>query len=777
MKKLLSFLSIIFLCAHALSLEAIPDRDSRFSGNWENIGPKIERQAQGLARDVWVDPDNELRILAGFHCGGLWETLDGGKTWECISDRIPPHASIGVSRIAVNPFDKNEIYIATQILGDEDRNEWWHYGQGIWRTKNGGETWKQEYQDEVLGEYDDIVELRFAPYKVKNKTMLLALKGSNGEKILQKIGNGIWRDISMSNLTDFMKYEQIEFADARRKEVYLTGDHRYGNNQANPAKIYKLSHDSRGNISRVNILLDGESVKDQVEYKEGKFDFTRKFVVHYGGDDKLYVLAATMNLHSAAGLHALCEIDLKTGKKTDIHLGVKSSAGTSSTMQLSGLRKNPKVLYHGSTVAGKFWYDENNKRWMHQFMTRYNVPEFHADVRRIFPYHIGNQASGAGDRVYWCNDGGISVLDSNGFRNINGDKLYTTLGYDVAVHPMGGNIVQAAMHNSGQITIMDGDSMKRINGGDGFNVIFDSRFPEQGRLIYGYQAGLFRSMSMAADGHELKMDSTFTFREPRTTKDKGRSFPYSHYFTDSLMFLANKSIFLSRPMGYGEKKTPTEWYKISDNGGAWNYSNSNASKLKGRCRSIAVCKADPYTIYTVQRRIPTKPKANDGLLMKSHFDESQPYNYGWEDITANFSRCYGEWYTDIASVCVDPENPNRVWLSMAGIEWNGDNINRVWFSEDGGKNFSDQSKGLSNMPCTQLVYQEGTDDLIYAATDVGVYWWDSSRNRWRAMDGMNDGTTMPKVIISDMEIDYNRGKLVATTWGRGIWISDLVSSE
>lgn len=91
------------------------------------------------------------------------------------------------------------------------------------------------------------------------------------------------------------------------------------------------------------------------------------------------------------------------------------------------------------------------------------------------------------------------------------------------------------------------------------------------------------------------------------------------------------------------------------------------------------------------------------------------------------------------------------------------------------------SNGLSDLPVTSLVYQRGSEDIIYAATDAGVYRWEKDNpynpsapsGCWIKFNGKNGGGNIPNLVISDLEIDYCNGTLLAGSYGRGIWESTL----
>lgn len=67
--------------------------------------------------------------------GGVWKTLDGGRTWENISDGYFG-GSIGAVEVAKS--DPNVIYVGG---GEKTLRGNVSSGYGIWKTENGGKTW------------------------------------------------------------------------------------------------------------------------------------------------------------------------------------------------------------------------------------------------------------------------------------------------------------------------------------------------------------------------------------------------------------------------------------------------------------------------------------------------------------------------------------------------------------------------------------------------------------------------------------------------------------
>ena len=99
--------------------------------SWRSIGPF--RGGRALA--VTGVPGQPDHFYFGAVDGGVWESLNDGRTWTPIFDREPV-ASIGA--IAVAPSAPSTIYVGT---GEADMRSNIAYGDGMYRSTDGGKTW------------------------------------------------------------------------------------------------------------------------------------------------------------------------------------------------------------------------------------------------------------------------------------------------------------------------------------------------------------------------------------------------------------------------------------------------------------------------------------------------------------------------------------------------------------------------------------------------------------------------------------------------------------
>jgi len=85
--------------------------------------------------------------------GGVWKTKDGGNTWSCISDG---YFGGSIGAIAVSEKDPNIIYVGEgeqTVRGDVSS------GRGFWRSSDAGKTW----EDIGLKESEHVGRIRIHP--------------------------------------------------------------------------------------------------------------------------------------------------------------------------------------------------------------------------------------------------------------------------------------------------------------------------------------------------------------------------------------------------------------------------------------------------------------------------------------------------------------------------------------------------------------------------------------------------------------------------------------
>jgi photosystem II stability/assembly factor-like uncharacterized protein len=120
-------------CSLATAADAQPVDPALLAAmQWRMIGP--HRGGRVLA--VAGVPGQPNLYYFGAVGGGVWKTSNVGETWEPIFDGQPV-ASIGA--LAVAPSDPNVIYVGT---GEADMRSDISFGDGMYRSADGGRTWR-----------------------------------------------------------------------------------------------------------------------------------------------------------------------------------------------------------------------------------------------------------------------------------------------------------------------------------------------------------------------------------------------------------------------------------------------------------------------------------------------------------------------------------------------------------------------------------------------------------------------------------------------------------
>lgn len=118
---------------------------------------------------------------------------------------------------------------------------------------------------------------------------------------------------------------------------------------------------------------------------------------------------------------------------------------------------------------------------------------------------------------------------------------------------------------------------------------------------------------------------------------------------------------------------------------------------------------------------------------------------------------------NITSVDVHSTNSAIIYITTSGTS--GETLK----STDGGNSFVSFSEGLPNIGKNVIIHQgRNTDNPLYVGTSLGVFYRDDTMTQWEPFD-----TNLPNVSVTDLEINLEDAKIVASTYGRGIWQSNI----
>ncbi|HEY6148628.1 MAG TPA: glycosyl hydrolase, partial [Thermoanaerobaculia bacterium] len=98
-----------------------------------SLGPAV---TSGRITDIAVDPKNPSRWFVAAADGGVWRTVNAGTSFQPVFDGEASH-SIGC--VTVDPRDPFVVWVGT---GENNSQRVVGYGDGVYRSEDGGDTWK-----------------------------------------------------------------------------------------------------------------------------------------------------------------------------------------------------------------------------------------------------------------------------------------------------------------------------------------------------------------------------------------------------------------------------------------------------------------------------------------------------------------------------------------------------------------------------------------------------------------------------------------------------------
>src|SRR5882672_10762107 len=100
---------------------------------WRSIGPA---NMGGRTADVEGVPGNANVVYVATASGGLWKTVNGGVTWKPIFER---QGTFSIGDIALAPSNPDVVWVGT---GESNVRNSVSFGDGVYKSTDGGKTWQ-----------------------------------------------------------------------------------------------------------------------------------------------------------------------------------------------------------------------------------------------------------------------------------------------------------------------------------------------------------------------------------------------------------------------------------------------------------------------------------------------------------------------------------------------------------------------------------------------------------------------------------------------------------
>jgi hypothetical protein len=685
-------------------------------GNWEFRGPSNVPQGVGRINRIAFHPTNANIVFAGAANGGLWKLIWTGSvyTWSCLTNYIP---ELSISGIVISHANANTIYILT---GDGDENggfvDQWNYGGnsvGVLKSTDGGLNWQN------TASFPGVEGVVYRGYKLiqdPNDANILFTATTRG---LFRTTNGgsSWSLSDFISNTDDNRVYDIEFKPGSSSVLYATYQQDNGNadffKSVNGGVSFLVKPLGRTNVNRAAIAVTpANSNYVYVVCGPGFLQSGNSSNNTFNGFLWSSDSGESFNLQTTAP-------DILGNITPTLILGHQSSYD----LAIAASNSNSSIVMVGGLIV---WKTEN-RGILFDEMTDYfdSDPDdddcIHPDVHDL----AYNPLDG---RLYAATDGGVAVSSDNGD---NFSTLFNGLQIAQFYHFEPNNEngkIWGGTQDCGVMEQVSGTSFDEFDGGDGYDVMTD---------ITGNNDDSYWVIN-----NSIRDDTPWPNNDI-TPNSENEFFPLlAMHPTDEDIIYAGYSNGL---------------YVSLERGDNWNRRDVTSARW-----ALAVCPSNPGRVYCAG----VAPNSSGNRMWRvTNVTNSSSYT-----VTA-ISPPVGQ-NKKITGIAVNPSNSSELWISIANDSSNA----KVMYSSDGGDTWENKTGSLPfNVPATAII-TDGAGN-VYVGTDIGVYYRNSSMNDWTPFYN-----GLPRVAVSGLAFLFVNNPpdvglyLYASTFGRGIWRSEIFSS-
>ncbi len=635
------------------------------SGNWIAEGPFTTvggYSGIGRLNCMAFDPSNPAKFWLGSPAGGLWLTEDGGQSYIPKTDNLPV---IGVSDIAIHPFNSDTMYIASgdALSGSTRTFNGTSYGDtkslGVMKSVDGGNTWSATGLTFLSASQAQFKSLLIHPTQ---PNILLAFT-SRG--IFKTVDSGVsWVSTNTSWIMD------AEFNPETPSIVYATKFSLEGYAQF-------MRSDNLGD-TWTNTTALSNTVR--IEIAVTPQDANRVDIMTVS--DTEYGLKGLFRSEDAGiTFNEIIPVDCATNNYLGYNIDACNGQGYySSCLTINPLDSNEMwiggVDNFKSTDKGLTW--EKITNWYDN-----NVHEVvHAD-KHFFEFHpiLPNL-------LYSGNDGGLYKKQGTQAWTDISNSLQISQIYRIGVNKLEPNNIMIGLQDNGTKELKNG-VWQDITGGDGMECMYDKEDPN-----IAYSTSQNGSINRTLDGWNSSNDLV-------DTEDSDWITIITQDPMDSYtVFTAGRNLF-----------------KSTDNGDTW----AQLTELSGqKIQSIEISESNNQVIYLVFEN--SIKMSSDGGVTWVNRGNPGPYitslvisKYNSNDIWVTCGRYDGT----VARRVFKSTNGGYSWSNISGTlpnmpvncsAYQAGNLNRIYVGTDLGifyrndtmSDWISYGQGLPNVPVAEL---------------------------------------------------------------------------
>ena len=632
---------------------------------------------------VWIGSGENVGGRHVAYGDGIYKSVNGGKNWQNMGLKKSEH----ISKIIVHPTNQNTIWVASQ-------GPLWSKGgeRGIFKSTDGGKSWIQKLgDDEWIGATDLIIDPRdpkilYAATWQRHRTVAGYMGGGPGSNIYKSIDGGdTWKKIDKGLPKSNMGKIGLAISPQNPDVLYAA---------------IELNRRSGGVFKSSNRGESWSKMSDAVSGGTGPHYYQELYASPHNFDE-IYLADNYMQV-SFDGGKTFSRMN-ESEKHVDNHA-------------VAFKKDDPNYILVGCD-GGLYESFDKTKNW--KFIDNLPLTQFYKiAVDNAYPFYYvyggtqDNNTQGAPSRT----DNIHGIRNSDWFILLGGD------GHQPATDPNDPNIVYVQWQR-GNLNRHD-----RITG-ENINI---KPQPKIGEKIDRFNW----DSPILVSSHNSK---TLYFASQRLWKSEDRGDSWTAISKD----LTNNIERIQTPF-FGSKQ---KW----DN--AWDlYAMSNYSTIT----SISESPKNSELIYI---------GTDDGIIQVT---EDGGKNWRKTDFSKIIDLPNTSFVNDIKA---DLYDENIVYAVFDNHKY-GDFKPYVFKSINKGKTWKKISSNLPDNTILWRIVQDHVDNkLMFLGSEFGVYFTNNQGQTWNKLKN-----GMPNISVRDLAIQKRENDLVVGTFGRGIYVLDDYSS-
>lgn len=687
------------------------------------IGPAV---TSGRIGDLCVNPKNKSQWYVVASSGGVWKTDNAGITFIPVFSN---YGSYSIGCITMDPNNSNVLWLGT---GENNNQRSVGYGDGVYKTEDGGKTWKNMglKNSEHIGMI--IVDPR------NSQVVYVAAYGplwsAGGDRGIYKSTDGgeTWNKIL--NVSENTGFNEIHFMPGNEDVLYATAHQR---------RRHEWTYLGGGPESGIYKSMDAGKTWKKLEGGLPKGDLGR--------------ISVAIPEKNPEIVYAMIEASENGGfyKSTDRGASWSKQSGHYTAgnyyCEIFADPVNPDRVYSMNTWA--MVSNDGGKTFKGIGERNKHVDNHVIWVDKEAPNHYLMGCDGGLYETWdaaanWNFKANLPITQFYRVTVDNSKPFYYVYGGTQDNNTLGGpsrTISASGIHNYDWFVTV---------GGDGFKTVVDPKDPD---IVYSQwqYGGLVRFNRKTGEAIDIR---------PQESKGEAAN----RFNWDAPIVLSqhdNKTLYFASQFIYKSNDMGSSWQRISPDlsrgldrnklevmGKIWSVdavAKNQSTSIYGNITALAESSKNPQLLYA---------GTDDGLI---HVSADGGANWlKIDNIPGVPKQCL------VQNIYASRHNINEAW-AVFNNHRNGDFKPYLVKTVDQGKTWQLVSNNLPERGSLYCLAEDHTQaDLMFAGTEFGVF---ASVDAGKTWDKLGD---LPTICVKEIVTQERENDLVLATFGRGFYVLD-----